>query len=233
MNLAFIPARKGSQGVPGKNTKELLGKPLIQWSIEQAQDARGVDEVWVSSDDPEVLAIARDCGAEPLLRPEEISGATAQIEEAITYHLEIDERRLSIDYILLLQPTSPNRTSIDIERALGHIRETDADSLVSMVATHSPFYWTRDRDLSWIKPYDERPRRQDIPEVFQENGNIYIFKRQGFRGDRVYGKTVSYCMEPDTAHEIDTPLDWLIMEQIMKERHGDPVYRGDRTESQR
>mgnify|MGYP003149148919 CR=1 FL=1 len=137
MNLAFIPARKGSQGVPGKNTKELLGKPLIQWSIEQAQDARGVDEVWVSSDDPEVLAIARDCGAEPLLRPEEISGATAQIEESITYHLAVDQRRLSIDYILLLQPTSPNRTSIDIERALGHIRETDADSLVSMVATHT------------------------------------------------------------------------------------------------
>ena len=170
MNLAFIPARKGSQGVPGKNTKELLGKPLIQWSIEQAQDARGVDEVWVSSDDPEVLAIARDCGAEPLLRPEQLSGPVAQIEESITYHLSVDQRRLSIDYILLLQPTSPNRTSIDIERALGHIRETDADSLVSMVATHSPFYWTRDRDLSWFKPYDERPRRQDIHLYLQEAG---------------------------------------------------------------
>lgn len=212
--LAFIPARLGSKGVPGKNTRRLLcGKPLYQWALESVLGIREVTEVIVSTDDPKALS---ECpfGEE---RPASISGDKTQIEELLHYHLAL--RTNHPNAILVLQPSSPLRTRDDVDGAITKFFDEEADSLVSVVKRHSPFFWTQ-RGQEWIKPYASRPNRQDMTPTWQENGAIYICKTRALlaSGDRVTGKIVTYEMGPEHRYEIDDETDWQVVESLMRQR---------------
>lgn len=222
--VAIIPARKGSKGVPGKNKRLLCGKPLVSWTIEQALAANCVGEVFVSSDDGDILRIADQLGAVAMPRPEELSGDDVSTEAVMEYHLRRAGGRF--DTVVLLQPTSPLRDPYDIDRALVHLEETGADSLLSVVDTHAPFYWTReevgDRELRWVRPYQirGRPRRQELRECWQENGSIYVCRVEGFleHQDRLFGKIVVSGQAEDTKYEIDSEEDWVVVESLMERR---------------
>jgi len=221
--LAYIPARGGSKGVPGKNKRVLCGRPLVQWTIEQAEKTPGIDEILVSTDDREIMEICYDMAVRYSERPAEYAQDDSSIEDGLLWHMENAAMRgVMPDTIVLLQPTSPLRRPHDIGAALAHFEQTHADSLFSAVSTHSPFYWTRrssgDGTFQWVKPYGERSRRQMLGEVWQENGSIYVFNAKGFRDwqSRLFGKIVCYGMAEDSKYEIDTEDDFYVVERLME-----------------
>ena len=224
-NLVIIPARAGSKGIPGKNIRLLCGKPLIAWSIETAIRSASVDRVIVSTDCEKTAKIAREYGAEtPFLRPSEIAGDTATTESAMlhcTSWLEEHEGYIP-DYVTLLQATSPIRSVASVDKAFDILRETSANSLLS-VSEFWHFLWVDKDGPEASYDFDNRPRRQDIkPEdlKYKENGSIYITERRQLElsGNRLSGKLAMYQMPEEESFEIDTELDWLIIETILKAR---------------
>lgn len=134
-NLAIIPARGGSKGIPKKNIKEIAGKPLIAWSIEQALNSSSIERVIVSTDCEDIAAVAREYGAEvPFMRPAHLANDTAATEPALLHTLEwlAEHENYHPDYTVLLQATSPVRKDDAIDSAIKKIIEKKADSLLSV-----------------------------------------------------------------------------------------------------
>lgn len=225
--VAVIPARGGSRGVPRKNVLPLAGKPLIQYSIEQALAAQGIDAVYVSTDDAEIAAVSGAAGAEVVMRPDALAGDTASSESALEHAVQAisEVRGEQPDTIVFLQCTSPIRAADDLDNALALFRERGADSLLSVVESHR-FFW-RERDgLAQAVNYDPlaRPRRQDMAPGLMENGSLYIFRTGGFleHGNRLFGRMVAYRMAPETAYEIDEVSDFVVLEALINhlQAHG-------------
>ena len=217
---AFIPARGGSKGIPNKNIKEFAGKPLIVHSIEYALNCSQIDEVVVSTDDDKIIKIARKAGARIVNRPPELSTDSATTESAI--HHFVNKFNKKPDIIVLLQPTSPYRPKGSLEKAITHFTENGFDSLLSIIPTHR-FFWRVKEDQTAFAEYDylNRPRRQDmkLDDIrYVENGSLYIFTRKHFdkTGNRLGGK-IGYVEWPEEySLEIDTPLDFNMVEKIFK-----------------
>ena len=215
---AFIPARGGSKGIPGKNIKTFAGKPLIVHSIEYALNCSQIDEVVVSTNDDKIAKIARKTGARIVKRPSELSTNKATTESAI--HHFVNKFNKKPDIIVLLQPTSPFRPKGSLENAITHFTENGFDSLLSITPTHR-FYWRVKEDQTAFAEYDylNRPRRQDmkLDDIrYVENGSLYIFTRKHFdkTGNRLGGK-IGYVEWPeDYSIEIDTQLDFDIVEKL-------------------
>jgi len=217
---AFIPARGGSKGIPGKNIKTFAGKPLIVHSIEYALNCSQIDEVVVSTNDDKIAKIARKTGARIVKRPSELSTNKATTESAI--HHFFNKFNKKPDIIVLLQPTSPYRPKGSLEKAITHFTENGFDSLLSITPTHR-FYWRVKEDQTAFAEYNylNRPRRQDmkLDDIrYVENGSLYIFTRKHFdkTGNRLGGK-IGYVEWPEEySLEIDTPLDFNMVEKIFK-----------------
>lgn len=224
-NLAIIPARAGSKGIVGKNIRLLCGKPLIAWSIEAAIRSRSVDRVVVSTDCEKIAQVAREYGAEtPFLRPDEISGDTATTESALLHCISWLEQHEGYvpDYVTLLQATSPIRAVGSVDHAFDLLREKSANSLLS-VSEFWHFLWESKQRPKASYDFNNRPRRQDIKLEdlkFKENGSIYITERRQLElsGNRLSGKLALHEMPDEESFEIDTDLDWLIVEAILAER---------------
>ncbi len=226
--VAIIPARAGSKGIPGKNMRPLLGKPLVQWTIEQALAARGIDEVWVSSDWPELRELAERLGAYSFERSKRAASDMASTELVIDEFLAGWDLR-EATRIVLLQPTSPNRTVEDIDSALKLYQDGGYDSLFSAVRFDRFLWWQRGPEGDHhIGPLNytlrkKRPRRQDIeyPQLL-ENGSIYIFDAEQYLetkpSNRLFGNIGVYEMPAWTQFELDTEEDWGIMEMVMRRR---------------
>lgn len=220
--LAIIPARGGSKGLPGKNLKPLAGHPLITYTIAHALAAQSITRLVVSTDSDAIAAVSRDAGAEVIRRPDALSTDTASTETALHHVLDTLAARdaYTPDLVVLLQCTSPLRLPGDIDCAVAHLRDSRADSLLS-VAPFGHFLWHTSPDGS-INPlhynYRQRPRRQDYAAgLFVENGSIYVFPPAILRehDNRLGGKIVHYTMHPITAIEIDTPYDFAVCEALM------------------
>ena len=215
---AFIPARGGSKGMSGKNIKEFAGKPLVVHSIEYALNSSQIDEVVVSTDDDKIAKIARKAGARIVKRPPELSTDFATTESAI--HHFVNKFNNKPDIIILLQPTSPYRPKGSLENAITHFTGNGFDSLLSITPTHR-FFWRAKDDQTVFAEYDylNRPRRQDmkLDDIrYVENGSLYIFTRKQFdkTGNRLGGK-IGYVEWPkEYSLEIDTPLDFDILEKL-------------------
>ncbi|MBT4039749.1 MAG: acylneuraminate cytidylyltransferase family protein [Rhodospirillales bacterium] len=219
--LAFIPARGGSKGLPGKNLRVFAGKPLISWSIEQALAAPEIDRVLVSTDDTEIAEVARACGADvPFLRPENLASDTSTTESAMQHALVHLEKQNSLpDVIILLQPTSPVRSASSISRAIHEFESTEADSLISVCESHV-FIWKNPKNPQASYDVSNRPRRQDIPEddrIFLENGSIYMTKTDLFQrhNNRLVGKIHMFEMGNLESREIDDAGDFAATEALM------------------
>lgn len=224
--LAIIPARGGSKGIPGKNIKPLFGRPLIHWSIAQAVAAKSISRVLVSTDDPDIAKVAQEAGAEvPFLRPDKLASDTASTEPVLIHALDWlrDKEGYVPDYVMLLQPTSPMRAKGSLDAAVRTLLDAGSDSLLSVVETHH-FHWQNPASPKALYDYRNRPRRQDIkPEdkLYQETGSIYITRTEVLRSqsNRLGGKIVMYVTNQEDSFEIDTMVDWLILEQIFTEKN--------------
>lgn len=223
--VAIIPARGGSKGIPNKNVISFVGKPLLAWTIEQAQSSKLISDVYVSSDNEEILKIAKKYGARTILRPKEISGDTATSESALLHTLsQINERP---NYIVFLQATAPLRLQDDIDNAINKIINDNADSLLSVTESRE-FIWKKlgEEFKSISFDYKNRQRRQELDSIYYESGSIYVFKPEILEKYmcRLGGKIAIYLMEPWQKVDIDDYNDlelceWLYRKYMVRENN--------------
>ena len=220
--IAIILARGGSKGIPGKNIVDFCGKPLIFWTIEQLQQAKGIHSIWVSSDSKKILSISQAHGVEIIHRPAEISGDSATSESGLLHALEIIENKVGeVDIILAPQVTSPLREFQDIERGLSDFNDQKCDSMFSCSIAEDLYFWEKAKDgtlQSVNYDYKKRSRRQDIPKQYIENGSFYLFKPEVLKqhNNRFGGKIGMTQMEFWKMFEIDSMEDLKMCEALMK-----------------
>jgi CMP-N-acetylneuraminic acid synthetase len=225
--LGIIPARGGSKGVPGKNIKHLAGKPLIAYTIEAAKNAN-LSKVIVSTDDEQILVVARGLGADvPFLRPDFLASDTSKSLDVSIHALLTMEEKESIQYdaIMLLQPTTPFRTTEDINNAIELlIANPDADSVISVVDVqgHHP---ARMKYLESGKLIDppfceayENQNRQELPPMYIRNGAIYLTKRGTLLNNSYKGNNcLGIVMSSARSCNIDTLFDFKLAEWLHQE----------------
>jgi len=220
--LAVIAARGGSKGLPNKNILDLNGKPVVAWSIESAQNSKYIDRLVLSSDDSEINKIAKDLGCDvPFVRPANLATDTAPIHDAVAFTVENLEQ--SYDLIMLLQATSPLRTTQDIDSSLETFTRHNASSCISVSPTSKPPFLTytldqENRLQQLIEAPVETVRRQDFPTTYILNGAIYIVRRQWFMEHHKFfdNTTCAYIMPKNRSVDIDDRLDFMLCEAIMK-----------------
>lgn len=216
--LAIIPARAGSKRLPDKNIKYLAGKPLIVHSIECARKTPCISRIIVSTDSEKIQAIAIEAGAEvPFLRPPQLATDTATTVEVISHalHYLVQHEAIAYRYLVLLQPTSPLRTTGDIMTAFKLLTTSEADSVVSVAQT--PF-----KGSHWVTVKDGRialptPAEEARAGFFRLNGAIYISKMENLlHHGTLLGKTIiPYFMPEFRSIDIDTLEDFRIAEALM------------------
>lgn len=222
--ICIIPARGGSKGIPKKNTLEFCGKPLIVWSIEQAKASQYIKNVYVSSDDKEILKISNESGAKTIERPEKLAMDYSTSEEALLHAIDHIQKlsKDKIDAVVFLQATSPIRTSEDIDNAMKLFISEKADSLLSAAEIEDFLMWEflQDGYRSVTYDYKNRGRRQDRKPYYLEHGSIYIFKPEIIEkyNNRLGGKIVLYIMDYWKSHQIDKPEDLEICEYFMRKK---------------
>ena len=225
-NIAIIPARSGSKGLPDKNILDLNGHPLMYYTIKAALKSGCFDTVMVSTDSEKYADIAKSCGAEvPFLRSEELSSDTAGswdvVREVLTQYKVMGN---SFDYVALMQPTSPLRNAEDIKNAFKMLSRDNVHTVVSVTEVEHPVQWcfTMSESNS-MKTYAEsaynQMRRQDLEAHYRENGAIYIVNASkilnrdyNYYGDNCYG----YVMPGERSMDIDSRMDFMIADMHIK-----------------
>ena len=211
--LAVIPARGGSKGIPNKNVVALMGKPLINWTIEAASSCRYIDHLILSSDDERICSVAKAAGCNvPFLRASELA-----TDDATTIDVVLDaiDRTPGFDLVVVLQPTSPLREASDIDNCLELLIAQGAATAVSVAeARDHPFLvYSMEADSRLDAFLKLGPtvslRRQDLPPAYSLNGAIYIAEIEWLRATRsfVSPETVGYLMSRETSIDIDEPSD--------------------------
>ena len=224
-NLCIIPARGGSKGIPDKNIRLLHGKALIGYTIEAAKELFAPMQIMVSTDSESIRSVAEQFGiAVDSLRPAELATDTASSYDVILHCMEEAEASgLNFDTIILLQPTSPLRTSHHIREAMALFREGD-DMVVSVKRSEeNPYYSLFEEDPDGFLSKSKEgnfTRRQDCPEVYAYNGAIYIMNAQSLRKMPLgsFSRVRKYIMSDEDSIDIDSPLDLKIAELILSER---------------
>jgi CMP-N-acetylneuraminic acid synthetase len=229
MNIfALIPARGGSKGVARKNIRPLADKPLIGWTIETAIESGCFHRVIVSTEDGEIAAVARHFGAEtPFMRPAKLAHDSTPGMEVILHAIEWlgQNENDHSDCLMLLQPTSPLRSTEDICRAIDLMHAKDADAILSVTPVHHHPYWTKtitpDGRLADFMTTDRlHITRQTLPPVYALNGAIYLARCRVLLEQRTFDtkRAFAYVMPPERSLDIDTPWDFRLAELIIKEQ---------------
>lgn len=223
--LCIIPARGGSKGLPHKNTLLLGYKPLIWHTIIAAKHSSIIQDIIISTDDDEISNIGYSEGISIIRRPPEISSDESPTIETVLHVLKkCGEEDIYPRIVILLQPTSPLRTSEDIDNALSLYQNGDCDSVISVTKTPHPPYWNMIIKDSYLLPIFNqdllRKRRQDLPVAYMPNGAIYISspdylkKNRSFYGERI----IPYIMPAERSIDIDSEIDFLLAELIIKRK---------------
>ena len=213
--LAIIPARGGSKGLPRKNIIDLAGKPLIAWTIEASLKSKYISKTVVSSDDKEILDISVDYGAEIIKRPDNLSTDTATSESVVSHVIDYLESAGDIfDIVVLLQPTSPLRDTLDIDNAIEKLSYSDATALISVCEYNNKILKAfKENEFGYIEGVSNNiypfMRRQDLPSVYMPNGAIYTINVKSFReeGSFLTNKTLNYVMSKDRSMDVDILAD--------------------------
>lgn len=215
--LAIIPARGGSKGLPGKNTRMFAGLPLIVHSVRFAGMCPEITRCIVSTDSEEIAAVARQHGAEiPFIRPKELAQDSSSLFPVLCHALAAieEEEQAEYDYVVLLDPTSPAREPEDVRRAFARLRDAPAaDGAISVSEPDfNPIWHCVTEADGWMTPLipagESFERRQDVPRVFRINGALYVwrsaFVRSAPQSWRANGRHV-VCEIPELrAMSIDT-----------------------------
>ncbi len=228
--LGLIPARGGSKGIPQKNRKELVGKPLIVYSIESALKSQMIDHLMVSTDDEMIRDISEKAGAiVPFLRPAELASDQSPTIDTVIHTLHFYENKsIHFDAVCLLQPTCPFRTSQEIDEAIQIFKKEDADCLISVKEvphTYNP-HWTF--EIKKDSPYlniatgekEIISRRQELPKAYYRDGSIYLTKTKVILQNKsLYGEKISWILSSNPRHvNIDTMADWELATQFATEK---------------
>lgn len=225
MRICTICARAGSKGVPGKNLRLLHGRPLIEYTIEQARASGAFEVLAVSSDDADLLQIAGDAGVDLLVeRPHRLASDAAGKVDAISHCVVTAEERLGHTFqtIVDLDVTSPLRLPSDIRAAIELLEASTATNVVTACPSRrSPYFNLVELDdaghVQLSKPLPSTfTRRQDVPRSFDMNASIYVWRREPFLTDPkvFYDRTILYEMPEERSIDIDTELDWRIVELL-------------------
>ena len=224
--IAIIPARGGSKGLPGKNIKAMNGKPLIWYTINSAKKSKFVDKIIVSTDDNEVAKISKKYGAEiPFMRPKELARDDSLAIDNYIYTIDRLNKKFNYGIVefIILQPTSPLRTSLDIDTAIQIFEEKKADSVISISEVIHPPIWSKRIDEKGIlRNYFNieigNKNRQEIKKVYMPNGAIFVFKFSLLKEKYSYysDKTYPYVMPLERSIDIDSKLDFEFAEYLLK-----------------
>ena len=225
MILGIIPARGGSKGILGKNAKEIAGKPLIAWTVEAAKQSKYIDRLIISTDSEEIAGIGRDVGVEiPFLRPSEIAQDKSTGADVILHTLNwFEGNDLKFDYFIYLQPTSPMRKSIHIDKAIEMIvLNGNADSLVSISESSKHPHWMKTINKNgyienFLPSGTVYNNRQDLSAVYALNGAIYICRWDVFVEDHSFylRNCLPFVMDQVSSIDIDINSDWEYAEYIL------------------
>jgi CMP-N,N'-diacetyllegionaminic acid synthase len=220
--LAIIPARGGSKGLPGKNIIDLCGKPLINWTIDEAKQVKYIDEIFVSTDDLAIKEVAGKNGiAINMLRPKELSQDDTLSIDVILDVLSHPEYA-KFEIVCMLQPTSPLRKAQHIEEAFEKFFDLEASSCVSVCENDFSPYWSfeiKEGKLKSLFAEDSIPlRRQDLPTTYSLNGAIYIAKVDWLKETKSFltKQTIAYVMGPQESIDIDDKEDLDLAKSILK-----------------
>ena len=210
--LGIIPARGGSKGIPRKNLKYLGTKPLIAWTIEQALGATLLDDIVVTTEDEEIANVARQWGAKvPFMRPTELAEDTTPGIDVIMHALDYAH---DFQRILVLQPTSPFRTSADIDGIIQFCNERRAPSAVSVTPASKHPYWAYALSEEELVPLLEidatKKTRQELPHAYNLNGALYLAETGWLKRTKtlIHDTTLGYVMPTERSIDLDTVLDW-------------------------
>jgi len=223
--LVIIPARGGSKGIPKKNIKLLNGKPLITYTLEVAVKLFDKSIIYVSTDDLEIKKTAEQFGISiPELRAKELAQDISSTQDVLLDVLmKKNEEGYFPDTIVLLQPTSPFRTYNHLKESLEIFenKKNEIEMLVSVKETKSnPYYVLKEEDSNGFLVNSKNSnitRRQDLPNVYELNGAIYIIKVETLKTKKLtdFKKVIKYVMDEQSSHDIDTLFDWLMAEMII------------------
>ncbi len=218
-SIAVIPARGGSKRIPRKNIKEFCERPIIEYSIAAAIESGVFDEVMVSTDDPEIAEIAAAAGAKvPFLRSDENSNDQATsidaLYEVLQKYRELGE---SFEYGCFLYPTAPFVTAEKLKSAMGALRSSDADTVISVTPFSFPpqrGFLVTDGIVKWVSPEYMFTRTQDLPTIYHDCGQFYCFRVEAFMQKKmlVTDKTLPFVIDETEVQDIDTLTDWKIAE---------------------
>ena len=225
--LGLIPARGGSKGLPRKNIKPLLGKPLIAWTIEQALASKYLDRVVVSTDDKEIAEISKKYGAEiPFIRPKELAEDNAKGIDVVLHAIDWlmkNDRRKQYDLIMLLQPTSPLRKTEDIDKAIELLFLKEVKAIVSVCEVEHHPLWAntlpKDRCMkNFIRQEIMDKNRQELPLFYRLNGAIYLAYCNYIKQCKSFiGKeTFAYIMPKSRSADVDNKIDFELAEILKK-----------------
>ena len=222
---ALIPARGGSKRLPKKNILPLCGKPLIIYSIECALRSPYIDCVIVSTDCEDIAKIAKDNKADvPFLRPAALSTSDATSEDVVKHALSfLKSENAYPDILIVLQPTSPLRTTEDVNRSIELFIEKNASCIKSVYKSNKSPLWYKNLDeegklYDYISEMPEYKSLRDITNVFLLNGAIYIFNSDDFlfNKDKLDHNSYAYVMTQDKSVDIDNEIDFIMAELLLK-----------------
>lgn len=225
--LAFIPARGGSKGLPGKNLRIIEGRSLVEWTIRQALACPAFDDVIVSTDDPAIAEAARLAGAQvPFLRPPQLAEDSSPVIDAVVHALEFQASRApAYDVVALPEVTSPLRRPGELQQALQGLHEhwEDADGVVSLgrIQLESPFLARTIEDghiqtLLATTGY----QRQQLPTTYFPYGVLYAAKTAALLEERTFHvrRAIPHFIERWQNYEIDDECDFACVQAIMATR---------------
>ena len=221
--LYIIPARGGSKGIPYKNIKPLAGKPLIYYSIAVARELTQDENICVSTDDDKIIEVVESYGLRvPFKRPAHLATDNATTNDVLMHAVDFYERGGKYyNIIVLLQPTSPFRTTLHVKEALQLFRY-DLDMVVSVRKSHSASLICRESLDGYLKLVINRNavRRQEINGFYEFNGAIYIINVERLKRKSLSRCTFNrkYVMEDADSIDIDTQLDWDFAEFLLNSR---------------
>ena len=216
--LALITARGGSKGIPKKNIKDLGGKPLIYWSIDEAKKSRYIDKLILSSDSAEIIDIAKARGCEvPFVRPAALAEDESTSMEVILHALSLVG---DYDYLLLLQPTSPFRTVEHIDAIITMCLDIEASMMISVKKVKKHPFFMYESDAGYLKPllgFRTQMRRQDLPAVYEHNGALYFAEIDFLKHVKTYNVPQAKLFEMSDIESIDIDdiSDWDYAEYLI------------------
>ena len=224
--VAIIPARGGSKGIKQKNLAPLNGKPLIAWTIEAAMGSKIIDRLVLSTEDNEIAKCAKNHGCDvPFERPKSLATDNASSIDVMLHTLDqLNLQGENYDIVVMLEPTSPLRSSNDIDDAISQLVVSRVLSIVSIFrieGTHPAFLYKKDKDnkltpLNGVQPTNLR--RQEITSLYALEGSIYASYVKTLRDKKSFyhDKTIGYVVPPWKSVEIDNPTDLIVAEALMK-----------------